>query len=226
MKYLFIAAAALLVTTGSSMAQDWSGAYAGIHAGGLWGKVDVRNDYVGAPDPTSYHVNGGLGGATIGYNYQAGNILAGVEGSLGYLAPSGSGVIGSADAQYHQDLTLDGGLYGDLTGRVGFVVNQTLLYGKGGAAFFAGKAKQATTKPDYTSTGTDTFVGWTVGAGVEHMIVENVSVKAEYQHYGFGEQRGYQTSIIGDQWSPGGTEFDNYTKLGFDTVKVGINLHF
>jgi outer membrane immunogenic protein len=227
-KYFVLAAttAAILVTTGSSMAQDWTGAYAGAHAGGQWGKAEVRDDSEGVdPGPFGYSVSGGLGGATFGYNFQAGDILTGLESNFGYLASSGSGIIGSQGGS-HQDLTLDGGVYGDLTGRVGFVLGQTLVYGKGGAAFFTGRAMQATTKPEYSPTGTSTFVGWTVGGGVEQMIAENISIKAEYQHYGFGEQRGYQTSLEVDDVTPKGFEFDNYTKLGFDTVKVGINFHF
>ena len=225
------AAAAALMSCSSAFGQDavfdWSGFYAGAHAGGLSGDVSVTNDSPGvAPGPFDYSVDGGFGGGTLGYNWQAGNIVFGIEGDLGYLDPSGSGIILSTDPAHHQDLTLGSGVYGDLTGRVGLSFDRTLLYAKGGGAFFAGEALQATTRPEYAPTGTDTFTGWTLGVGVEHAILDNVSIKAEYQHFDFGEERGYQTALVADPPTPAGFEFDNFTTVDFDTFKLGLNFHF
>jgi outer membrane immunogenic protein len=86
-------------------------------------------------------------------------------------------------------------------------------------------ARQTTTKPGYVTTGTSTFTGWTAGGGVEHFIAPKWSIKAEYQHFGFGTKVGYQTDVA-DPGSPIGYRFHNWTSLNADTVKAGINYHF
>src|SRR5262245_21385479 len=99
----------------------WEGAYVGLHAGYGWGDVSVKDTTGGvAPGPFDYTAKGYLGGATAGYNLQAGIAVVGIEGDIGYLRLKGSGIIPSSDPAQHQDITLDGGLYGDITGRLGF----------------------------------------------------------------------------------------------------------
>jgi outer membrane immunogenic protein len=140
---------------------------------------------------------------------------------------SGSGIVGSTHADHHQDLTLGGGVYGDVTGRAGFLLTPaTLVYGKGGFAFYDGQAEQATTNPGYAPTGTDTFTGWTAGGGIEHFITTNLSIKVEYLHFDFGTQEGYQTALTADPPTPAGYKFRNWTDLTADSVKAGLAYHF
>ena len=61
-----------------------------------------------------------------------------------------------------------GGLYGDLTGRLGYAFGPALVYAKGGFAFFDGEAK--VTIAGDTSTATNTFTGWTLGGGLEYAL--------------------------------------------------------
>ncbi len=167
----------------------------------------------------------GFGGGQIGYNYQFNQFVVGVEGDVGYIGLQGKGIIGSAAADHHQDLTLDSGVYGDITARVGYAFGPALIYAKGGYALFGGSAAQTTTNPGYVTTGTSTFSGWTAGGGVEYLIAQNISVKVEYLHFDFGSKGGYQTDV-GDLSSPIGYQFCNETSLRFDTAKVGLNYHF
>jgi outer membrane immunogenic protein len=53
-----------------------------------------------------------------------------------------------------------------------------------------------------------------------------VSIKAEYQHFDFGEEHGNQTALMADPPTPAGFRFDNFTTVDFDTFKVGLNFHF
>jgi outer membrane immunogenic protein len=85
---------------------------------------------------------------------------------------------------------------------------------------------QASTRPEYVATGTDTFTGWTAGVGIEYAVSAKVSIKAEYQHFDFGEEHGYQTALMADPPTPAGFRFDNFTTVDFDTFKVGLNFHF
>ena len=146
---------------------SWTGFYLGAHAGYAWGDVDQRQTIGGMPvGPFSYDVDGAFGGGTAGYNWQAGQLVVGIEGDLGWMDLSGAGRIPSSNPAAHQDITLDGGLYGDITGRLGVAMGRTLLYGKGGWAWFNGEARQKTTNPGFVTHGTDkAFDGWVAGAG-------------------------------------------------------------
>lgn len=208
---------------------NWTGFYVGAHVGGAWGKAvvtDNQSDGVD-PGPFSYTPSGAFGGGTGGYNWQWDKLVFGVEGDIGYMDLSGAGIIGSTHAGHHQDLTLDGGVYGDITGRAGILLTPaTFVYAKGGFAFYDGEAKQATTNPGYAPTGTNTFTGWTAGGGIEHFVTPNLSIKIEYMHFDFGTEEGYQTALEADPPTPAGYKFRNWTDLTADSVKTGLTYHF
>ena len=196
----------------------WQGLYFGAHVGGASSSASVHDsfDYVGDPNFNSSGSSGGLiGGGQAGYNVQQGHMVFGVEGDIGYLGISakssgsytpsssirevlhcgaywaGDGHVCDISAQY----STSGGLYGDLTGRLGYATDRVLFYGKGGVAFL-----NADTKANYTGGSTaalnpnsyfnfdhsDTLVGWTIGAGAEYAVSPSWSIKAEYQHFDFG----------------------------------------
>jgi outer membrane immunogenic protein len=226
-KAIGLAIAGTLLMSAPAMAQgaNWTGLYVGAHAGYAWGDVDVRDTNGGVlPGPFSYDAKGLFGGATAGYNWQLGKVVAGVEADLGYMDLSGSGIIPSSVPTAHQDITLDGGLYGDLTARLGFIpLERTMVYAKGGVAIYGGEARQKTTNPGYVTHGTDMFVGWVAGGGVEHFVTDKISIKAEYLHFDFGHQGGDQTSISDP---PVGFVYRNATEVTADTIKVGVAFHF
>ena len=212
---------------------NWSGFYAGAHVGGVWGDASVVDTDGGVPyGAFAYSPSGAFGGGTAGFNLTFDRFLVGVEGDLGYMNLTGDRRIASSDPRYHQDLTLDGGLYGDITGRLGVLVTPaTLLYAKGGFAFYDGQAEQATTKPWYKASGTDTFTGYTIGGGIEHFICDRVSIKVEYLHFGFGDEDGSQQKVesslpAADDGTPVGYKFHNTHSLSADSIKVGLNYHF
>ncbi len=125
----------------------------------------------------------------------------------------------------YQALTVDSGFYADITARLGVTFGGTLVYGKGGWAYFDGEAKQATTRPEYSKQGTGSLQGWVLGGGVEHYLTSNLSIKAEYLHFDFGTEEGSQTNVS-DITSPIGYVFRNWHDVEIDTVKVGLNYHF
>lgn len=227
MKVLFSAVAAfalMVIPAAANPTHNWSGVYLGAHAGYAWGNVDVRDTNGGVlPGPFSYDTSGGFGGGTVGANWQLGSVVVGVEGDLGFMDLSGAGIIPSSVPTAHQDITLDGGLYGDITGRLGFALGRTFVYGKGGWAYFDGDAKQVTTNPGYTPTSTGAFNGWVYGGGLEYMLNECLSMKVEYLHYQFGEQGGAQTSVSDP---PIGFVYTNEHQLDADSVKIGLNYRF
>ena len=139
-----------------------------------------------------------------------GSVVVGVEGDIGFMDLSGHGTAPSSDPTKQQDLRLESGLYGTATGRLGFVVGKSLIYGKGGWAYLDATASQTTTKPGYVTNPTKAFNGWVWGGGIEHFLSPGVSVKAEYLHFDFGSQLGDQTSVSDD---PIGFKYVNKTDV-------------
>jgi outer membrane immunogenic protein len=78
---------------------------------------------------------------------------------------------------------------GTLRGRLGYAFDNTLFYATGGLAY--GHVKSFThifsaPNPELIGTEDSWKVGWTIGAGVEHMFAPNWSVKGEYLYYDLG----------------------------------------
>ena len=66
---------------------SWSGFYVGINGGYAWGNADVSN---ALGSFTTNGTNGGLVGATLGYNLQTGNWVWGVEADFDYACIKGN----------------------------------------------------------------------------------------------------------------------------------------
>lgn len=144
----------------------WTGAYAGINLG-----YGFAGDTKDKTNSNSVDTNGFLGGAFVGYNYQAGNIVAGVEGDVGYNWKDGS----------NAGLSAESGLEGSLRARLGYTVTpEILLYATAGGA-----AEKLEVK-DFAGKDTNTMLGWTAGAGADVMVTEKVFGRVEYRYTDFG----------------------------------------
>jgi outer membrane immunogenic protein len=198
----------------------WCGFYIGVNGGGVWAR-DVVSPTIadGGTFPRSNILtkNGGFYGGDIGYNFQSGPVVFGIEGDLGYMAigTSASDPLGGTEVDF-----LNSGLYGDVTGRFGFAFDRALIYAKGGYAFYNGQANTTTAIAGFTGASTSAFSsGWTAGGGLEFKIMPAWTIKAEYLHFDFGSKTATLTS-------GGGTVFGYTNALTADTVKVGVNWLF
>jgi len=147
----------------------WSGPYAGVSLGyGFAGDTEVD-----APYNNSIGTDGFLMGAFGGYNWQAGNIVAGAEADIGYSWAEGS----------NAGLDSQSGLEGSLRARLGYVVSpNVLLYATAGGA-----AKDLEVSGPGGSDN-NTMLGWTAGAGADVMVTENVFGRVEYRYTDFGNE--------------------------------------
>lgn len=154
---------------------SWSGFYVGINGGYGWGTASVTDPGVGT---FSDRATGWLGGGTIGYNYQIGTWVFGLEGDIDYstVKATDTTVCGAAGCQVRNDWL------GTARGRIGYAGwSNWLPYITGGAAY--GDIKF--TNPAGTSATDDKF-GWTLGGGVEYAFMGSWSVKAEYLYVHLG----------------------------------------
>jgi outer membrane immunogenic protein len=187
-------------------------------------------------------MDGVIGGAQIGYNWQMSNWLIGLEADIQgsgqrsdhpFLCATGVctppfGVVAvfpgpEVAANLHQKLEW----FGTVRGRVGVAVMPTLLlYATGGLAYGEVDSSALIGGVGALSSNNNTQVGWTVGGGVEGAIGNsNWTAKLEYLYMDLGRINGtFATAIpaLG-----GGTLAGTYSsRITDNIVRVGLNYRF
>ncbi len=193
-------------------AELWNGPYFGIHGGGAWSNVTVKDaDNYSGSGPNSWRNDGSgaFGGGTWGWNWQFGRCVTSAEFDLGVLDVSHRSPDPVAPAIYAKQ---DYGFYGDATLRAGYTFDRTLLYVKGGFGWFNGSSTVVDPGVDQTFK-TQSYTGWTAGGGIEYKVTPNWSVKVEYLHFDFGDEEA--------KFVAAGTLTINSASLA--TVKAGVN---
>ena len=155
---------------------DWSGFYIGINGGG--GSSHATWDFVGVGREGSHDATGGTVGGQIGYRWQSGQFVFGVEGQGNWADFSGDNT--SALFATRNRTKIDA--FGLITGQVGYAWNNVLIYVKGGAAVVSDKYEISSTAGALLASTSDTRWGGTVGAGLEYGFAPNWSVGVEYNH--------------------------------------------
>jgi outer membrane immunogenic protein len=153
--------------------------------------------------------DGGFAGGTVGYNWQQGPVVFGIEADAAWADLSANGfvpgVLGSFNSKI-EDM-------GTVRGRIGYAFGPALLYATGGYAW--AENKLTNTFGPFSTSDSQFLNGWTVGAGVEYMFVPKWSLKAEYLYKSFGSEN-YSTLTVPVS---SGT-------LNLHSVQVGVNYHF
>jgi outer membrane immunogenic protein len=157
---------------------DWSGFYIGVNGGGGWNSSDWNNPAFGSEG--SHDSSGGTVGGQIGYRWQTGPVVFGLEAQGNWADLSGSRASNVFLNQTNRTKTDAFGLF---TGQIGYSFNNVLLYAKGGAAVVDNKfdIRSTSTGANLAST-SDTRWGATVGAGIEYGFAPNWSLGFEYDH--------------------------------------------
>lgn len=228
---LIAAATAILMTSATAYAADaivyeeqavvvadtfsWTGGYIGVNAGYAGGK-NKFNAYdfdISAKDNAS----GFIGGAQAGYNWQFDQTIIGIETDI-----QGAGLKSDAGIRLDGlDLNAKAKInwFGTTRVRLGYTpVERFMVYATGGIAY--GQIKAAASA-SLTSVGTADFsqsktkVGYTVGAGAEYAVTNNVTLKTEYLYTDLGKLK---LSYDGERFGE--------VKAPFHTVRVGVNYKF
>jgi outer membrane immunogenic protein len=206
---------------------SWTGFYAGLNAGGSWGRA--RSDFaisgfattVAASDSVS--PDGVIGGGQLGYNWQLDpNWLIGVEADIqasGEKASStrfdtvdGEGVTTNYETKIEW--------FGTARGRVGYVFDRRfLLYATGGLAY--GRVSISGTSTALSSIAfskADVNAGWTAGGGVEGVAWDpRLTWKVEYLYLDLGTI---------DPAIASGLTIHVTSKFTDNIVRAGLNFHF
>jgi|GEM_PF-2035041 len=187
---------ALAASLPAAHAADWSGAYGGLNFGGGDGAADVDNPYRGVFYTESTNAKGPLWGAQAGYSFQDDNLVYGAEvladvAGLTGTATCLSGIhLGRCRPQVNA--------LGSLTGRLGWADGANLFYAKAGLAWMNDREQYLlfNLTPASAQAREDRF-GWVVGAGLEHRIAAQWSLRLDYQYLGF-DSTTFHLAVPGD----------------------------
>jgi outer membrane immunogenic protein len=212
---------------------NWTGFYSGPNAGGGFENT-IKNSATtitslcddpgiplcaaltaGVPGQFDTHPSGFIGGGQIGYNWQTGVFVWGVETDLQWTNINGDK--SAANTQVVPPsavLDTPGGVVttsgtgsqkidwlGTVRGRLGWTPTPpVLIYATGGLAYghvktdvsFAGQiaitefGAPGPFSGATTASNGETLTGWTIGGGVEWMFAPQWSIKGEYLYYDLG----------------------------------------
>lgn len=225
MKRLFVSLSALVSATAVASAADlpgraapfppvqavpvltWSGFYAGVH--GAWIRDNGEAERTGvldvSPDalPTRFGLSdSGLGaGAQIGYLWDFGSLVAGLEADLTAMDVGRSRRFDGVDGVFGLGTELSSQMswFGTVKGRIGVtmpsllpLVQQALVYVTGGLVYAQIEHQgQVTVTPPGVGPQARRE-GWTagyvLGAGTEHRLTQTMSIKTETLYYNLGAE--------------------------------------
>lgn len=255
-------------------AYSWSGWYAGYNAGGGWSNNDGIDNVVtstfcnanfsgctsgefataaaaAAGGDLDTKPKGFIGGGQIGYNFQAGQAVYGIEADFQGASIKGSATAVTAAvppgfAALGSTVTIAGtgsqkiDFLGTLRGRLGWTPSAPwLLYVTGGLAYGHTETSVSFAErvagpcacgpfPTVSSSNDVWRAGWTVGGGLEWMFAPRWSLKGEYLYYDLGHVT-VNTSIL--QTNIGGVPFfgvgiASTAHYNGSIARAGINYHF
>jgi outer membrane immunogenic protein len=243
MKTILIGSAVSVLLTASSFAADlgitrapppvvvppftWTSCYAGLHAGGGWGRKDLT-DTVGILSGTTggfssanLNVTGYMLGGQIGCDYQfANNFLVGIEGAASGGNIGGTVTVPTNAAGDTASFKATTDFLASVTGRIGYAWDHWMLYGKGGLGFVGDRYHVTDLQQNYAFDATENRLGWTAGAGIEWAFDPEWSVKLEYDYYGFG-----QKSILFVDSTISSSNAPLNIKQNIQVVTLGLNFH-
>jgi outer membrane immunogenic protein len=252
---------------------NWTGFYVGGNVGYSWGRDPYEiagsstirtREFRGfnTPQPTllsdvtvagpafastgTANIDGAVAGGQVGYNWQTGMWVFGLETDLQWTGQRGSTsfclTVGCPVGSFVANADYKLSWFGTFRARAGWLVDpRVLLYVTGGLAY-------GEVKIDYTSgvlglplAGTSTKTtrpGWTIGGGIEGALSNNWTVKAEYLYVDLGSTTsgalgGATSVIIPDVPQPFFTTVVDTTfagtartRLRDNIARIGINYHF
>ncbi len=212
----------------------WTGFYVGINGGYGGDRFAYPFRIDGLSGQAAVTSSGFLGGGQIGFNYQwpTTNYVVGLEADAD--ATSIRGQVSASAGFGGLSASAVGGSHinyiGTVRGRLGYALfDRFLPYVTGGFAYGSvtayGNANIAVPGggAGVGASQTNTRTGWTVGAGVEYAITNNLTFKTEYLYVNLGQN----TLLSGSFAVPGGAiPYYLGQKTDAHIARAGLNWKF
>jgi outer membrane immunogenic protein len=205
---------------------DWNGLYLGANVGD---GMAIAKSQFNANDATFATVNNGFSGALaggqVGYNYQIGRGLLGIEtdvqwsnigGTISMTCPS-TICVPATNASVEQKVTM----FGTVRGRLGYAFDGWLAYVTGGYAYGRVATNATAVGGGVTATFNQSEMrdGWTLGGGVELALTQRWSAKLEYLYLDMGTKTNIGTLA-------GLPTITDYARVSMSVARVGLNYGF
>jgi outer membrane immunogenic protein len=210
---------------------SWTGFYVGGQIGGGWATTNWYEDAsesgssgigpVGFQDG-SVHSSGPLGGGQVGFDYQVGWAVFGIQADADAANISGSAGCFSEAPLTTQSCTTKIDALGTVTGRVGAAFDRVLVYALGGWAWENEKLQNPCSgcvTSNFVFSGSAS--GATLGAGIEYAFAQNWSAFLQYNYMGFGTR-----DLAFTFAAPAVGLYTENVQESINVVKVGINYRF
>lgn len=234
--FIFLAIASWLTAASAAAEEsprfDWRGVYIGLHGGGALDLVEVADPYGASIFGDTVRTPGVLAGGQLGYNWQRGAAVYGLEADLSWADMDGtntcfafSGTFVSSNCAVHINAM------GTFAGRLGWTLpfdSRTLVYGKAGLALAHAEVDAVPSGGDGLpgTSASSWHWGWMLGAGAERAILPNWTVKAEYGFLAFGnESFTAPASLTGVLLTPTPATGTSFAQ-DMHQFKIGMNYRF
>jgi outer membrane immunogenic protein len=196
--------------------RSWNGFYAGINGGYVWGRTN-HFDFIGDASTAPHNVSGSIAGGTVGYNRQlAGKFVIGAEGDGDWANIAGK----TSCPNDSFNCSTHASALASIRGRIGYAQKRFLLFGTSGLGIgdFTYRAFLVSTGVDFIAPYSITKEGWVVGGGAEYALRHKITLKGEYDYYGFMNS----TVPVGKFDNDGATTLNTNLQV----FKIGLNYRF
>ena len=149
---------------------SWTGFYIGPNLGGAWSQRNLTDTLLGLNLSNVNDKGAFIGGGQLGYNYQFGNFVLGIEADFDGVASTNSPGTGVAGPAFGTQVTNNNRWIATLAGRFGITNDTWLFYGKAGGGWVGSDDLTITntvTGASITLSNNNTNSGWLAGAGIE-----------------------------------------------------------
>ena len=209
----------------------WTGFYVGANAGYGWGRLGADTGVTGnaiIPDATlslGSDVKGFFGGAQLGYNWQTGSYVFGIEGDYQFGdEKTSSSLVCAVGCLVTADNKLSS--FATIRGRLGYAAfDRAMVYVTGGWARLSAKGTVTLAAAGVSATLLDTSTnknGWTIGVGYEQMLWDHWSWKLEYLYMKASDTA---VSVAIPAVLGGGTATET-ASITNNVIRAGVNYHF
>jgi outer membrane immunogenic protein len=226
-------------------APQWTGAYVGGQAGAAFATdsgpfSSEGSSFVGSNDDSDA---GFIGGAHVGYDHQINNIIVGAVADINYIKADSSSSFELENAAGGTDrfsTNSDIDYLGTVRGKVGVAADRIAVYATGGLAYasldtetsgpgeFTGSPSESAPEGTYgvVYSQDNDEVGYAVGAGVDYLATDNISLGMEYLYHDLGSAN-TKVTYAGTGAAAGETRsVSSNTDLDFHTVWAKASYRF
>ena len=171
---------------------NWQGVVVGGHVGGAWGKSNWSDPFVSSASGSFMNVagfgdklrlTGPLGGLNLKINWQRGQVVYGVSGSMSAADIRGENTLFSGLGGVNGQIVSN--YLGMVVGRIGLAFDRSLFYVDAGPAMINATYK-INANTGALTLGSDSQTkntwGWTAGIGVDYALTDHWISSIEYNY--------------------------------------------